>query len=53
MLCENSSIHENITANIVGHKKSTITYGLYLGGSSVDVMRQYIELIDYGFDDLN
>ena len=52
-MCENSGIPENVTADIVGHKKSTMTYGLYSGGSSIDVMRKYIKLIDYGLEELN
>jgi len=31
---EQAGVNEGITADIVGHEKQTITYGLYSGGSS-------------------
>lgn len=34
---ENMGISENTTADIVGHKKPRITYGLYSGGASLEV----------------
>ncbi len=46
-LLENAGIPENVSADIMGHKKPTMTYGLYSGGSTVSVMRDAIEQIDY------
>lgn len=47
-LCENSEIPEGVAADICGHKKQTITYGLYSGGTSMERMREAIEKIRYG-----
>ena len=33
---------ENIAADIVGHKKQTMTYGLYSGGSGLKIMEKYL-----------
>lgn len=46
-LLENAGVPENVAADIVGHEKQTITYGLYSGGSSLIVMREAIEKITY------
>lgn len=46
-LLENSGVSENIAADIVGHEKPRITYGLYSGGASVDVMREALNRISY------
>lgn len=40
---EQADVSESVTADIVGHEKKTITYGLYSGGSS---MAQKIEVIE-------
>ena len=40
---EQADVSESVTADIVGHEKKTITYGLYSGGSS---MAQKIEAIE-------
>ena len=32
---EQADVSESVTADIVGHEKKTITYGLYSGGSSM------------------
>jgi integrase len=47
---ENLGCPESITADIVGHKKQTITYGLYSGGTRLEVMRRWIEQISYAID---
>jgi len=47
-LCENSEIPEGVAADICGHKKQTITYGLYSGGTSMARMREAIKKISYG-----
>jgi integrase len=44
---ENAGIGENVTADILGHDKQTITYGLYSGGSSLEVMQRAIETLSY------
>lgn len=46
-LLENAGVSENLTADIVGHDKPRITYGLYSGGASIEVMREAIERIQY------
>lgn len=51
-LLENQGIGENITADIVGHEKPLITYGLYSGGTQLDVMRTALEKITYDFPKL-
>jgi hypothetical protein len=44
---ENLGCPEAVTADIVGHKKQTMTYGLYSGGSSIELMREWIERLSY------
>jgi integrase len=44
---ENLECPENICADIVGHKKSTITYGLYSGGTNIDVMRNWLDKVKF------
>lgn len=46
-LLENAGVSENLAADIVGHEKPRITYGLYSGGANLDVKAAAIELIDY------
>ena len=46
---ENSSVGENIAADIVGHKKPNITFGIYSGGTALNLMRESIEKISYPF----
>ena len=46
-LLENAGIAENVTADIVGHKKPRISYGLYSSGNEIEVMREAVEKIDY------
>ena len=38
---ENIGVPKSVTANIVGHKKKTMTCGLYSDGTSIDVMRRH------------
>ena len=38
---------ENIAADIVGHKKQNMTYGLYSGGSGLKRMRKYLFEVSY------
>jgi integrase len=46
---ENAGVSENLTADIVGHEKPRITYGLYSGGASIEVMKEAIEKVTYSF----
>ncbi|MEK0231872.1 tyrosine-type recombinase/integrase [Ralstonia pseudosolanacearum] len=44
---ENAGVPENVAADILGHEKPRITYGIYSGGTSLAVMREAIEKIHY------
>ncbi len=44
---ENAGISEGITADIVGHEKKTITYGLYSGGASPKIKFEAVRKIKY------
>lgn len=46
-LLEDAGVSENLTADIVGHEKPRITYGLYSGGHSLAPMKEAIEKIRY------
>jgi integrase len=46
---ENAGISENLAADIVGHEKPRITYGLYSGGASLEVKRKALQKISYDF----
>lgn len=48
-LLENQGVGENVAADIVGHEKPRITYGLYSGGTTLEVMREAIERISFEF----
>jgi integrase len=48
-LLENAGINENITADIVGHEKPRMTYGLYSGGATLQVKRQAVAKVRYNF----
>ncbi|MGQ0598079.1 tyrosine-type recombinase/integrase [Aquabacterium sp.] len=48
-LLENSGAAENLAADIVGHEKPRITYGLYSAGSSLKVMSDALEKVAYNF----
>lgn len=48
-MLENKGIGENVAADIVGHEKPRITYGLYSGGTTLEVMREALERITYNF----
>ena len=50
-LLENAGIGENLAADIVGHEKPRITYGLYSGGASLEVMKEAIKKVSYDFGD--
>jgi site-specific recombinase XerC len=44
---ENAGVAEGVAADILGHKKTTMTYGLYSGGSSLAVKQEAIEKLRY------
>ncbi len=48
-LLENAGVTENVTADIVGHEKPRITYGLYSGGTSLEVKREALDKVSYPF----
>lgn len=48
---ENAGITENIAADIVGHEKPRITYGLYSKGAFLEVKIDAIERISYNFSE--
>lgn len=45
---ENLGVAENVVADIVGHEKPRITYGLYSGGSSLKVKAEALAKLSYG-----
>lgn len=47
-LSENAGVKENVAADIIGHDKPTLTYGLYSGGNSMAVKLLAIEKLNYG-----
>lgn len=44
---ENALVPEGISADLLGHEKPTITYGLYSGGASLEVKRTALEKLHY------
>jgi integrase len=46
-ILENAGVPENVVADIVGHEKTTMTYGLYSGGLSLAVKRDALEKLHY------
>ncbi|MBM0206847.1 tyrosine-type recombinase/integrase [Micromonospora sp. STR1s_5] len=42
-LLESSGCPENVAADILGHEKMTMSYGVYSGGSSLPVLRRHLE----------
>jgi integrase len=44
---EQSGVPESIVADLVGHEKQTITYGLYSGGSSLGSILGAVEMLNY------
>ena len=47
-LLENAGVSENVAADILGHEKPRITYGLYSGGASLEVKAAAIAKLSYG-----
>ena len=46
---EQAGIAENVAADIVGHEKQSMTYGVYSGGSSIEQKRHAVEKVNYSF----
>ena len=46
-LLEDAGVSENLAADIVGHEKPRITYGLYSGGASLATKAEALELVAY------
>lgn len=46
-LLENAGVPENIAADILGHEKQTMTYGLYSGGTSFELKRDALMKLSY------
>jgi integrase len=44
---ENAGVSENLAADIVGHEKPRITYGLYSGGASLEVKAAALAKVSY------
>ena len=51
-LLEQAGVPEGITADILGHEKQTMTYGVYSGGSSLTQKFDAIKLLNYGLPKL-
>ncbi|WP_156477405.1 tyrosine-type recombinase/integrase [Falsihalocynthiibacter arcticus] len=47
---ENAGVPENVTADIVGHEKKTLTYGLYSKGNRIEVLQKAIRKITLEID---
>lgn len=46
-ILENAGVSENVVADIVGHEKPRITYGLYSGGATLEVKRAALAKLTY------
>ena len=46
-MLEDAGVSENLAADIVGHEKPRITYGLYSGGASLATKAAALELVRY------
>ncbi len=48
---ENALVNENITADLIGHEKPNMTYGIYSSGAFLEVKRSALEKISYNFSE--
>ncbi len=46
-ILENAGAPENVVADLVGHEKTTMTFGLYSGGVSLAVKREALDKLIY------
>lgn len=51
-LMENAGVSENIAADVVGHDKPRITYGLYSGGSELAIKSEALSKVAYPAEQL-
>jgi integrase len=49
-MLENAGVAEGVAADILGHEKTTITYGLYSGGTSMENKAKAIENLRYRWE---
>lgn len=47
-LLEQAGVPEGVTADILGHDKKTMSYGVYSGGSSFEQKREAVMKLNYG-----
>ena len=45
---ETAHVQENVTARLLGHDLNTMSYGLYSGGVSYDVLSEAVERLSWG-----
>ncbi|MQY51943.1 tyrosine-type recombinase/integrase [Rhodocyclus gracilis] len=48
-LLENAGVPEGVAADILGHEKPTMTFGLYSSGADLNTKREALERISYPF----
>lgn len=46
-MLENAGVPEGVAADVVGHEKATLTYGLYSSGTSISVKLNALKLLKY------
>jgi hypothetical protein len=46
-MLENAGVAESVAADLLGHQKRTMTYGLYSGGTSLNIKRAALEKVKY------
>jgi integrase len=46
---EQAGVPESVSADIVGHEKQTMTYGLYSGGSSLSQKQKAVAKVKFNF----
>ena len=46
-ILENAGVAENVVADLVGHEKTTMTFGLYSGGLSLAVKQEALDKLAY------
>ena len=51
-MCEQAEAPEGVVADIVGHEKQTMTYGLYSGGSSIMQRARVINSLSFSTIDI-
>ncbi len=46
-ILENAGVAENVVADLIGHEKTTMTFGLYSGGLTLAVKREALDKLAY------